>query len=178
MNMMQPLKNTKWYQHKLKLRGQVCMILLRKIELMVKFRFYLLFILLVALLSACNKKPTETATKKMLGINGEAIYILNDDGSIAGVVKPDYENEYFHIILNRDTIQLGDEFVASIHVSDSSYRINISKPASQRLESGSTPIATKYYRFSPPTAGEYEFSGTIEWDSVVTPFSFKFLTVD
>jgi hypothetical protein len=125
---------------------------------------------------ACSR-PKEVPQKKLNGINGEAIYLFNRDGSIKGLFKEKYNNHAFAILLVKDTITLGEDFVSSIYVANPIHQIRISRPVDNVLFGKDSKNDFKKYLFKPNREGIYDFVGTIEYDSIKTPFEYKFIVL-
>jgi hypothetical protein len=138
---------------------------------------YKLVFAILILMSSCGKYPKEVPQKKMNGINGEAVYLFNKDGSIAGVFKEKYNIHDFAVLLVRDTIFLGEDFVSSIHVTEPSYGIEITSPSNEVILGDSTNRGLKGYEFKPAKEGVYDFTGVIKYDTMSAAFEYKFIVV-
>lgn len=138
------------------------------------FKNNLLWWLVVLL--GCGSGGGESIQKKLNGINGEAIYVLNKDGSVNGVFKESYNVNDFSVLLVKDTIELGSNFTSLINVTSFKYRVNIKSPSNYVIKSDST-FTMKKYEFMPQDTGIYNFTGRIEYDSLSFPFEYKFIVV-
>lgn len=135
-----------------------------------KFGFWMLIISL-----SCSR-PKEVIHKKLEGINGYAVYILNKDGSINGVFKEKFYTNDIAILLAKDTISLGNDFQSSIYVIRDKYEIEMNSPTNQVIL-GDAKFRNQSYTFRPEKEGVYNFTGIIKYDTVASPFDYKFIVV-
>jgi len=126
---------------------------------------------------SCGHTTKEAPRKKMVGVNGEAIYVFNKADTIATVYKQEYFGPDFQVIINEDTIALGSFFISHLNVPHSNFEILISSPTSQIIREDST-FGDKEYRYKPDHIGTYDFRGVIKYDSVSAPFEYKFVVID
>jgi hypothetical protein len=127
---------------------------------------------------ACSRNVNEVPQKKLNGINGEAVYLFNKDGSISGLFKAEYNIHDFAVLLIKDTISLGDDFVSTIRVTSPNHVIEITSPTKEIILSDTTKSnGFKDYKFRPDEDGIYNFTGIIKYDTVETAFEYKFVVV-
>lgn len=143
---------------------------------MKKMKFCLACVFGFIALYACNSR-TEIARQQLVGINGSADYFFNEDGKVDMVVKPEFETDDYVVMIERDTVKIGEKFIGTFHVADSTYNITVLNPTNETIVSGSNHLEPKNYFFISDRIGEFEFSGIIKWDSVEVPFRYKFLVV-
>lgn len=137
---------------------------------------YHIWTALLLITFGCGHTTKEAARKKMVGINGEAIYVLNKDGVISSLYKEEYSNSYFSILIDKDTISLGTTFRGRIYPASGNYKIRIFSPTEFNVQSEGKPDSQEY-KFTPQTEGIYEFKGQIQVDSIKTPFEYKFIVI-
>lgn len=124
----------------------------------------------------CGHTAKEAARKKMIGINGESIYVLNKDGSIWSVYKEEYNTNDYSVMIKGDTVALGSNFVGLLHAVSWKYKVLISSPTEAEIQSDESH-KLKEYKFTPEKEGIYEFKGVIEYDSTSVPFEYKFIVI-
>jgi hypothetical protein len=106
------------------------------------------------------------------GVNGKALYVAGKEGKIIQMFKDEYYNTKFVILLDRDTVLLGDDFSSLFKVHRDSFEIKIAHPSEATLTNDS-----ERYTWTPASEGLYDFTGTIEFDSLSFPFEYKFVVV-
>lgn len=143
-----------------------------------------IILILCVVLAGCIKKQVEATQVRRTGINGEAIYVLNPDGSLKFLFKEKYSIHDFTILIINDTINLGDDFTSFIGTADPIRKIRITSPDSSDVIDDPNSSFDKYI-FRPKKAGIYDFRGTIEFDSTmieldstVAEFEYKFIVVE
>ncbi len=134
-----------------------------------------LFSILISGLACTKQKPARMA--RMNGINDEAVYVFNAADTIATVFKEKYYGQDYQIALNKDTVYLGNSFVSHINVPKENFKIVISEPSEEVIHSDNIPGA-KEYTFMPTSEGIFNFLGTIQYDSLVVPFEYRFIVIE
>ena len=140
---------------------------------LVKFFALALGFLTILFVIGCNRKHEAMAPVLALeGINGKAQYVFGKEGKIIQMFKDEYYNGAFSILLDRDTVVLGDDFSSVFKVHRDSFKITITNPTSVILYNDS-----ERYHYIPLSPGLYDFKGTIEYDSLSFPFEYKFIVL-
>lgn len=133
---------------------------------------------ILVLLLGCGPKPSRQELR--VGINGEAIYTLNKDGSVKAMFKLEYSVHDYSVLVKSDTVKLGEDFYSLIMVTSPKHSIKISSPEA-KIISRENNIDRKnestQYIYHPTHTGLYDYSGTIEFDSLIVPFSYRFIVV-
>lgn len=133
-----------------------------------------LLIFIALSINGCGYRAEQGHREKRFGINGDAIYLLREDNKVVSVFKEEYHNEKFEILLSKDTLNVGDSLRSIILLASPNFRVVISKPSSQVIESdGQSTISS--YNFVPEHPGVFDFAGTIEYDTMKAPFHYKFI---
>lgn len=135
----------------------------------------ILTIILIVLSGSCGKR-SDVIQEVRNGINGEAVYVLSNDGSVDYVYKKKYNGHEYIILLYGDTVRLNEGFESLIHVANPDFRITISSPSNAIIMSDEV-LEPKRYQFLPSEVGIYDYKGVIEYDSVSVPFEYKFIVV-
>jgi hypothetical protein len=120
-------------------------------------------------------RPKEAPQKKIEGINGEAVYVFNEDGSKSMLFKEEYNIYEYGVLIISDTLEAGAEFISLINVASPNHKIFIDSPKEEILMD--TIGGFTEYRFRPSSPGTYVYSGRIEYDSITAPFEYKFIVV-
>jgi len=131
---------------------------------------------LIVMLANCTAKRSDTAIlpTELTGINGNAMYFFEHSEAIF-VVKPEYTNRIdCDIMINRDTLMVGEEFVGYISVFKPEFTIQIETPKTEVI-SRRRDDARSEFRFVPQVDSIHTFSGTIQYDSSLVPFVYKFI---
>ena len=147
----------------------------------IKFRTFKILTLLTSMIS-CNEGPYKEI--KAYGINDTAYYYYNPRNDKVGlVVKKDYTFNSYSCTINKDTLEVGEEFKASFGVDNHDYKAVIESPTQIIIEgkgkvaSWDEPTVMDGYKFKTETTGLFEFKGHFEYDTIVIPFKYKFIVV-
>jgi hypothetical protein len=128
----------------------------------------LIILLFQMTFSGCLTTVTE---EKRPGINGETVYHLYGR-TVGYVYKEDYYLPIYKIMINKDTLDLNEEFYLTIvYPYKKECKVVIEEPYSDTIMSNGPEDS---FAFFPKEKGVYEFSGTMSYDSSVVPFSYKF----
>lgn len=146
---------------------------LYNLNFIVKSKFRVLVCFLI-ILSGCGSK--EIRHERRTGINGDATYVYNPDGTVRSMFK-DSSVKGFVVFLANDSIALGDTLKSSILVTSPSYKIKITYPEPREFVS-SADHKSNIYTFLPKKEGVYDYRGTIEFDSTVAQFEYKFIVIE
>ena len=150
---------------------------------MIRYRFFNLIVLMLALLFGCNQPAREV---KLIGINGEANYYFDRyTNEVVLVIKPEYYRPVDYIVeINKDTLQSGDIFEASFGIFHEKFRILVNTPRKEIIEGSYSgpepgkPYELLMFKYEANRGGTYILSGQIEYDTTVVPFEYKFLVVE
>jgi hypothetical protein len=97
---------------------------------------------------------------------------------IKGLFKLEYNIHDYAILLKKDSLKPGDEFYSSIYVTNPKHKIVITSPTQEVISSeGERGNPSKGYSYKTEKEGVYDFKGTIEYDTIVAPFEYKFIVV-
>ena len=122
----------------------------------------------------CGPKPSRQEVRT--GINGEAVYTLNKDGSVKNMFKREYSVHEYSILLKNDTVNMGDDFSSMIIVTSPKNSIQITSPEEKVISTEGNDGVAKY-SFHPPRPGIYNYGGIIQFDTVVARFEYRFVVV-
>jgi hypothetical protein len=128
---------------------------------------------------SCIKNPPSTVLQgiELEGINGHALYFINKaTGKVERVRKNEYDKLEFKVEINKDTLQVNEEFVAYSRVFNKDFTIFISDPIKDTIHGINRPVIESF-SFKPLKEGIYDFKGKIEFDSSVIPFEYKFIVL-
>jgi len=133
------------------------------------------FLLIVCMLfSGCG--TSSSSQEKRVGINGEAVYVFNKDGSLKCLFKPEHSVHAYTVLLQRDTVTLGDTFSSLIQATAEEYRVVIDSPGKKEILVTEEEKNARY-KFIPKREGVYVYRGTIYFDSAHADFEYRFLVV-
>ena len=142
------------------------------------------------LIASCSVKHAEGPAKvlRLTGINDTANYhISHNTGEVLTVMKDEYTQltEYY-IQINKDTVMLGNKFIASFFVIKPKFKISIEEPRAEVIEGAfkgpdpETKDASKdlhNFVFPTETIGMFRLKGKLEYDSLVVPFEYRFIVI-
>jgi len=133
-------------------------------------------------LTGCNKSSGRIPTRILVGLNDSAIYHIDKDGHTRAVEKKQYyKPSQFLIILRADTVELGKEFYASFHVYRKTFEIEIAEPKMDLIKFYEQKESFKGvgygFHYKTQREGIFTFKGEIRYDSIVSPFEWKFIVV-
>jgi hypothetical protein len=133
--------------------------------------------LILIMCSSCgnNRTPAIAPRKILMGINGEAVYTLNENGSVETVAKEKYLTDDYTILILGDTLELGRHFISYVNVLKKEFTIQIASPKDTVFKHSGESF--ERYEFMPTKEGIYDYRGIIEYDSVTVPFEYKFIVV-
>lgn len=131
-------------------------------------------IFLTLLICGCGTSPS--SQEKRVGINGEAVYVFNKDGSLKCMFKPEHSVHDYTVLMQRDTLSQGDTLSSVIVAAASEYRVVIDSPTKKEIFVTEESTNARY-KFIPKREGVYVYRGTIYFDSSHAKFEYKFLVV-
>ena len=122
--------------------------------------------------SACTVKRIEGPAQriKLLGLNDSAYYyIFRNRGEVVTVMKDEYTQYGEYIIqISRDTVTLGNEFVATFSIYKPKYRISIEEPRMELIEGGANQELksdNRNFVFSTDKVGSFSLKGQL-WSMI------------
>jgi hypothetical protein len=136
---------------------------------------------ITAFLVSCSRDNGPFPTKILVGVNDSAIYHFDRDGRTAGVEKlrPILESYSY---LQRDTVELGDEFSVYFSIYKDDFQIIISEPTQDtltRADMDNLKEAEPFgYYFKTTRTGTFDFKGEFRFDTTVRPIDWKFIVVE
>lgn len=134
-----------------------------------------LLILLIAVATACSsrKVPCSEGIAMVESINGEVMYRFDTVTNLVQRVISfsQKKNDYFMTFINRDTLELGENFEGMVMLSKKA-KIHFKAPID-------TVTNDSYFvRWKPSQVGQYEFKGNIEFENRDYDFKWKFIVVE
>jgi hypothetical protein len=142
---------------------------------------FLIFILIC--LSGCGYVNNPPAKRiELNGINGPAHYYYSrNNGKLISVIKHEYTSRplEYSLSINKDTLQVGEEFIASMAVFNPSYQIIITQPEN-KIITGSYDYKkpeVNGFRYTADKEGMYILKGQLAYDSTIFPFEYKFIVL-
>jgi hypothetical protein len=144
----------------------------------------LLMVISTLLFLQCNNPPFQEL--KLVGLNDTAYYYVNPSTEkISHVVKKEYMFKVdYSVIINRDTLFVGQDFVGAIGVFRGDYKITIDEPENEIIEGTykepekGEPHEALIYKFETVKTGNFNFKGIIEIDTLISPFEYKFIVIE
>jgi hypothetical protein len=89
-----------------------------------------------------------------------------------------HKNKYYTTKISNDTVELGEIFIGEVKLDDYNGKITLHEPIDTVVDSRLTNHYTLLMKYQPETTGQYNFRGTVSYDSIQFPFLYKFLVVD
>ena len=132
------------------------------------------------MMSACAGKTDLVSTpRKLHGINGEALYMKDPaTKQVIRVIKEQYVGSpHFSAEIVKDTIRLGEKFVALIGLYNPTATVEINDLNFKLVDSKNSSPEIKKFEYAPSQPGQFTFIGVIKYDSTVVPIEYKFVVM-
>lgn len=144
-------------------------------KILARIRIVSMLCFSLSMLMSCGYQAKPAPQKVLTGINGEAIYIFTKDHKVWAMFKEIYNVPDYQVLLKSDTVVLGTNFVSTVNVAKQVFKVQITSPTAFVM---SNENEFDKYTFVPAEVGTYDFKGSIEYDTTIAHFEYKFIVVD